>query len=106
MLKNVKALCIFLSKVSAYRKDFDESKYISFIIKNDELLEKYNKIWEKVRNILKKKFDSEPVYKTNYLKTKIKFYNGKINTNFHNNIIPKKRSSIYFLSSNFCPFCF
>ena len=33
--------------MTAYRKDFDETKYMSFLIKNDELLEKYNKIWEK-----------------------------------------------------------
>ena len=33
--------------MSAYRKDFDETKYISFLIKDDELLEKYNEIWEK-----------------------------------------------------------
>ena len=33
--------------MSAYRKDFDETKYISFLIKYYELLEKYNEIWEK-----------------------------------------------------------
>ena len=30
--------------MSAYKRDFDETKYISFLIKDDELLEKYNKI--------------------------------------------------------------
>ena len=35
---------IFLTKMSAYRKDFDETKYVSSLIKDDELLEKYNKI--------------------------------------------------------------
>ena len=30
-------------------------------IKDDELLEKYNSIWEKVKNSIKKEFDSEPV---------------------------------------------
>ena len=39
---------------------------MSFLIKNDELLEKYVKIWEKVSNIIKNEFNSEPVYK--YLK--------------------------------------
>ena len=48
--------------MSAYRKDFHETKYMSFLIKDDELLEKYNEIWEKVKNITKKEFDSEPVY--------------------------------------------
>ena len=30
--------------MSAYRRDFDETKYIGFLIKDDELLEKYNEI--------------------------------------------------------------
>ena len=38
----------------AYRKDFDETKYI----KDDELLEKYNKGWKRVKDIIKKEFDS------------------------------------------------
>ena len=33
--------------MSAYRRDFDETNYISFLIKDDELLEKYNEIWGK-----------------------------------------------------------
>ena len=33
-----------LPKMSAYRRDFDETKYMSFLIKDDELLEKYNEI--------------------------------------------------------------
>ena len=60
------------------------------MIKDDELLEKYSEIWEKVKNSIKKEFDSEPVYNEKYLKAKIKPYNGKINTNFHNNKIPKE----------------
>ena len=28
----------------------------------DELLETYNEIWEKVKNVIKKEFDIEPVY--------------------------------------------
>ena len=39
--------------MSAYRKDFDETKYISSLIQDDELLKKCNKIWEKVKNNLK-----------------------------------------------------
>ena len=33
--------------MSAYKKDFDETKYMSFIINDDELFEKYDVIWEK-----------------------------------------------------------
>ena len=63
--------------MSAYSKDFDETKYMSFLIKDDELLEKYNEIWEKVKNIIKKEFDSEAVYNEKYLKVKIKSYMEK-----------------------------
>ena len=42
MLKKMRPVCIFLPKLSVYRRDFDETKYISFLIKYDELLEKYN----------------------------------------------------------------
>ena len=34
--------------MTAYREDFDETKYISFLIKDNDLLEKYNEIWDKV----------------------------------------------------------
>ena len=44
--------------MSAYRKNFDETKYISFSIKDNKLLEKYNEVWEKVKNSLKKELDS------------------------------------------------
>ena len=33
-----------LPKMSAYRRDFEESKYMLFLIKNEELPEKYNEI--------------------------------------------------------------
>ena len=55
-------------------------------IKDHELLEKYNEVWEKVKSSIKKEFDCEPVYNEKYLKAKIKSYNGKISTNFHNNV--------------------
>ena len=50
----VLSLCIFLSKIDAYRKDFNETKYMSFLIRDDKLLEKYNEIWERVKNIIQK----------------------------------------------------
>ena len=33
--KKIESLCIILPKKSTYRKDFDETKYISFLIKNN-----------------------------------------------------------------------
>ena len=78
--------------MSAYRRDFDETKCMSFLIKDNELLEKYNEIWRKVKNSLKKEFESEPVCNEKYLKSKIKSCNGKINTNSHNNKISREVS--------------
>ena len=76
--------------MSAYRRDI--------FIKDDELLEKYNEIWKKVKNSNKKEFDSELVYNEKYLKSIIKSYIGKINTNFHNNKITKQSSKLICLS--------
>ena len=59
--KKLRPLCIFLLKMTAYRKYFDETKFISLLIKDDELIEKYNEILEKVTDDLKKELDSEPV---------------------------------------------
>ena len=57
------------------------------------------KFGKKVRNRIEiMEFDSELVYDEKYLKTKIKSYNKKINTNFHNNKIPKEDSKYICLS--------
>ena len=88
--------------MSVYRRDFVETKCISSLIKDHELLEKYNEIWEKVKNSLKKEFDSEPVYNEKHLKANIKYYNGKINTNFQNT---KRRFSVYLFISYFDQSC-
>ena len=51
--KKIRLLSIFLPKISRYRKDFDETKYISFLVKI--LLVKYNEIWgKKVKSVIKK----------------------------------------------------
>ena len=47
--EKVRPLCIFIPKMSAYRRDFDENKYVSFLIWDDELLEKYNEIFKNVK---------------------------------------------------------
>ena len=64
---------------------FDETKSMSFFIKNKKLFQKYNEIWDEVSNSIIKRFDSDPFYSEKYLKTKLKSYAGKINTNFHDN---------------------
>ena len=56
------SLCTILPKMSAYRRDRDETNYIFFLIKNDELLEKYNSARAS------KEFYGEPVYDEKHLK--------------------------------------
>ena len=90
--KKVRPLYLTLRKMSAYRRDFDKTKYLSFLIRNDKLLEENNKIWENLSNSMKKMFDSEPVCNEKYIKIKIKFYEGKINTGFHGDKVPKEGS--------------
>ena len=57
--KKIRPLCLFLPKMCAYRREFDETKYIFFLIKENRLSEKCNETWEKVKNSIKKEFDSD-----------------------------------------------
>ena len=66
-----KPLNIMLPKTNVYVKSFNgQTKWMYFLIKDDDLLENYNTIWDKVSADIKKEFDSEPVYNKNYLKKK------------------------------------
>ena len=59
-----------------YVKQFDSKKTMPFKVSDNKLLKKYNKIWEKINNLLDIKLDSEPVYGDGdkYIKTKMKIY--------------------------------
>ena len=56
---------------------------------NKETLEKYSQIWNKIKSLIKKEFNNEPVYNDKYIKTKIKKYNDKVYKIFQHNEIPK-----------------
>ena len=45
--------------------------FFDFLIEDDDLLEKYKTIWDKVSDDTKKEFDSESTYNKRFLKTKI-----------------------------------
>ena len=53
---------------------------------------------KKVKNSIRKEFDTELVYNEKHLTVKIKSYNGKINKDFHNNKIPQQSSKFICLS--------
>ena len=58
--------------------------------KDDEVWEKYDKIWDEIKNKFSIKFHSEPIYEYNCLKAKVREFNGVIKTNFLGNDMPKK----------------
>ena len=87
----VKQLCIILPQMSGYIKYFENGgKNMSFLIKDDEVWDKYDKIWDVIKDKLGIKFHSKPVYEYKYLKAKLINFNGVIKTNFLGNDIPKE----------------
>ena len=51
-----------------------------FVNKNEKLLKKYESIWNKISNIIRKTFGKQLDYSGKYLDTKLKSSNDKINT--------------------------
>ena len=89
--KFVKSLCIILPQMSGYIKYFENGgKSMSFFIKDSEVREKYDKIWDVIKNKLGIKFYSELVYEYKYLKAKVREFDGVIKTNFLGNDMPKE----------------
>ena len=62
-----------------------------FLIEDDDLLEKYNTIWDKV-SPTKKGFNSKLVYNKEFLKTEIKFHSDEV-TDFYDKNIPRVNSN-------------
>ena len=62
---------IILPKTRAYVKSYDgQTKWIYYLIKDGNLLEKYNIVWDKISTDIKKEFDSEPVDNKNLWRAK------------------------------------
>ena len=45
--------------MSIYKRDFHETKCMCCLIKDEFFFDKYNDIWEKLSNIIKKEFNSD-----------------------------------------------
>ena len=96
----IRPLCVRFPQIIGYVKCFDNNKAMSFKVSDNKLLKKYNKIWERVSNLLSTKFDIEPVYGDNdkYIKTKINLHGDKVNTKFQGKKTPKENASYKCLS--------
>ena len=76
--------------MSGYIKHFENGgKHMSFVIKDYDVLDKYNDIWNKFKKTLNIKFHSMPVYDEKYIRTKVREFNGMIKKNFSGDEIPK-----------------
>ena len=78
-------------------KHFGSNKTMSFKVSDNKLLKKYNKICEKISNLMNIDFDSEPVYGDGdkCMKTKIKIYEDRVNTTFQGKKVPKENINAY-----------
>ena len=86
-----------LPKTSAYVKSYGrQTKWMYFMIKDDDLLEKYNAIWDKVSADIENEIDSKPVYSKEFLRTKIKPHGDEV-TDFYDKKINKVDSNHTFL---------
>ena len=91
----IRPVCIKLPEIIGYVKHFDSNKTMSFKASDNKLLRKYNKIWEKISSLINIEFDSEPVYDNDkYIKTKIKMYEDRVNTNFQGKKV-RKENALY-----------
>ena len=66
------------------------SKDMSFLIKDDEVMDKYNNIWDVIKDKLGINFHSEAAYEYKYLKAKVREFDGVVKTNFLDNDMPKE----------------
>ena len=86
-----KPLYIILPQMSGHIKYFENGvKNMSFLMKGDEVLEKYEKIWDVIKNKLRIKFHSEPVYDKAQIKAKVREFDGVTKTNFLDNNMPEE----------------
>ena len=77
--------------MSGYIKYFKNcSKNMSSLIKDNEVWDKYDKIWDLIKDKLGTKFHSEPVFEYKYLRAKVREFDGVIKTNFLDNGMPKE----------------
>ena len=86
--------------MTGYARKFNENVTMSFKVNDKQLLKNYNRIREKIENLMRIDFESKPLYGDDdkYINTKIKIYAKNIVTNFHNKKMPKEKAPCKCLS--------
>ena len=79
--------------MSGYIKYFDDGgKNMSFILDDKEIHEKYNKVWNVVKKLLKLKFFVSPTRDDKYIITKLKIFKNINLTTFTDNVMPIEKN--------------
>ena len=87
----VKPLCIILPQMSGHIKYFENGVInMSFFIKDNEVWEEYQYIWNVMKDKQSIEFHSKAVFEYKFLKAKVREFNGVIKTNFLGNDMPKE----------------
>ena len=82
----IQSLCVILPQMDGYIKYFDDGgKNMLFVTDDEKIYEKYNEIWEVIRNLLKVDFIVSPVRDDKYLVAKLKIFDRINRTTFNNN---------------------
>ena len=90
----IKPLCVILPQMNGYIKYFDNGgKNMSFVKGDKQVYEKYNEIWNVVKNLLKLKVTASPIRDDKYILAKLKIFKKKNLTTFSNsNIVPTEKN--------------
>ena len=96
----IRPLFVKLPQTTSYINKFKDKKTkittttMSLMVKDKQRFKNYNKIWEKIESLMRKKFDSKPFYgndDNNYIKTKVKTFKDSIITNFRYKKVPGEK---------------
>ena len=69
--------------MTGYIKYFKNGgKNMSFVIKDDDMLNRYIEIWNKMKETLTIRFQSIPVYGEQYIRAKVREFSGVVKKTF------------------------
>ena len=76
----IKPLCVILPQMNGYIKYSDDGrKNMSFVTDEEKIYEKYDKIWNVVKGLLKLKLTTSPIRDDKYILAKLKTFRKKYN---------------------------